>query len=86
MAGFGWSASSKAAWEAKDYEKQQKDAIMIENLRAAVKLPKAAVIYLKPTKIDIDFLTFDHNYVNTVHSGCKNLSYGVEWSIRALLW
>lgn len=66
--GFGRSEAGKAAWAAKDYEKQQKDAIMIENLRAAAKLPKAAIIHLRPTKIDIDSLTFDDDHVNKERS------------------
>ena len=61
---FGRSEASKASWTVKDYEKQQKDAIMIENLRTAAKLPKTAVIHLEPTKIDINSLTFDDNHVN----------------------
>ncbi len=55
---------SRANWAAKDYEKQQKDAIIIENLRTAAKLPKAAVIHLEPTKINVDALTFDDAHIN----------------------
>lgn len=61
---FGRSEASKANWAAKDYEKQQKDAIIIENLRTAAKLPKAAVIHLEPTKINVDALTFDDAHIN----------------------
>lgn len=61
---FGRSEASKAGWAAKDYEKQQKDAIIIENLRTAAKLPKAAVIHLEPTKINVDALTFDDAHIN----------------------
>ena len=64
VAGFGRSASGKAAWAAKDYEKRQKDAIIIENLRSAAKLPKAAVIHLEPAKINTDTLTFDDTHIN----------------------
>lgn len=63
--GFGRSEASRAAWAAKGYEKQQKDAIIIENLRAAAKLPKAAIVHLEPTKIDIDSLTFDDAHIST---------------------
>lgn len=68
VAGFGRSASSKASWAAKGYEKQQKDVIIIENLRTAAKLPKAAVIHLKPTAINVDSLTFDDAHVNQERS------------------
>lgn len=61
---FGRSEASSANWAAKDYEKQQKDAIIIENLRTAAKLPKAAVIHLEPTKINVDTLTFDDAHIN----------------------
>ena len=74
---FGRSEGSRANWaakdyekqqnlatEAKNYEKQQKDAIIIENLRTAAKLPKAAVIHLEPTKINVDALTFDDAHIN----------------------
>lgn len=61
---FGRSEASRANWAAKDYEKQQKDAIIIENLRTAAKLPKAAVIHLEPTKINVDALTFDDTHIN----------------------
>ena len=61
---FGRSEASKAGWAAEDYEKQQKDAIIIENLRTAAKLPKAAVIHLEPTKINVDALTFDDAHIN----------------------
>ena len=61
---FGRSEGSRAAWAVKDYEKQQKDAIIIENLRSAAKLPKAAVIHLEPTKINTDTLTFDDAHIN----------------------
>ena len=61
---FSRSEASKAAWAVKDYEKQQKDAIIIENLRSAAKLPKAAVIHLEPTKINTDTLTFDDAHIN----------------------
>ena len=61
---FGRSEASRANWAAKDYEKQQKDAIIIENLRTAAKLPKAAVIHLEPTKINVDALTFDDAHIN----------------------
>jgi hypothetical protein len=61
---FGRSEASKAGWAAKDYEKQQKDAIIIENLRTTAKLPKAAVIHLEPTKINVDALTFDDAHIN----------------------
>lgn len=61
---FGRSEGSRANWAAKDYEKQQKDAIIIENLRTAAKLPKAAVIHLEPTKINVDALTFDDAHIN----------------------
>ena len=61
---FGRSEASRANWTAKDYEKQQKDAIIIENLRTAAKLPKAAVIHLEPTKINVDALTFDDAHIN----------------------
>ena len=61
---FGRSEASRANWAAKGYEKQQKDAIIIENLRAAAKLPKAAVIHLEPTKINVDALTFDDAHIN----------------------
>lgn len=61
---FGRSEASKAGWAAKDYEKQQKDAIIIENLRTAAKLPKTAVIHLEPTKINVDALTFDDAHIN----------------------
>lgn len=61
---FGRSEASKANWAAKDYEKQQNDAIIIENLRTAAKLPKAAVIHLEPTKINVDALTFDDAHIN----------------------
>ena len=71
VAGFGRSQSSRASWAFKAYEKQKKDAIIIENLRTAAKLPKAAVIHLEPTKIDIGSLTFDGNHVN------KERSHGV---------
>ena len=56
---FGRSEGSRSSWAAKDYEKQKKDAIIIENLCTAAKLPKAAVIHLEPTKINVDALTFD---------------------------
>ena len=65
---FGRSEASKAGWAARGYEKQQKNAIIIENLRSAAKLPKAAVIHLEPTRIDIDSLTFDDNHVNKERS------------------
>lgn len=68
VTGFGRSASSKATWAAKGYEKQQKDVIIIENLRTAAKLPKAAVIHLKPTAINVDSLTFDDAHVNQERS------------------
>ena len=68
VAGFGRSESSKAAWAAKGYEKQQKDAIIIENLRTAAKLPKTAAIHLKPTAINIDSLTFDDAHINRERS------------------
>ena len=68
VAGFGRSASSKATWAAKGYEKQQKDAIIIENLRTAAKLPKTAAIHLKPTAINIDSLTFDDAHINQERS------------------
>lgn len=68
VAGFGRSESSKAAWAAKGYEKQQKDAIIIENLRTAAKLPKTAAIHLKPTAINIDSLTFDDSHINQERS------------------
>ena len=61
---FGRSEGSRASWAAKDYEKQKKDAIIIENLRTAAKLPKAAVIHLEPTKINVDALTFDDAHIN----------------------
>ena len=61
---FGRSEASRANWAAKDYEKQQKDAIIIENLRTAAKLPKSAVIHLEPTKINVDALTFDDAHIN----------------------
>ena len=61
---FGRSEGSRASWAAKGYEKQQKDAIIIENLRTAAKLPKAAVIHLEPTKINVDALTFDNAHIN----------------------
>ena len=61
---FGRSEGSRANWAAKDYEKQQKDAIIIETLRTAAKLPKAAVIHLEPTKINVDALTFDDAHIN----------------------
>ena len=61
---IGRSEASRANWAAKDYEKQQKDAIIIENLRTAAKLPKAAVIHLEPTKINVDALTFDDAHIN----------------------
>ncbi len=61
---FGRSEASRANWAAKDYEKQQKDAIIIENLHTAAKLPKAAVIHLEPTKINVDALTFDDAHIN----------------------
>ena len=61
---FGRSEASRANWAAKGYEKQQKDAIIIENLRTAAKLPKAAVIHLEPTKINVDALTFDDAHIN----------------------
>ena len=68
VAGFGRSESSKASWAAKGYEKQQKDAIIIENLRTAAKLPKTAAIHLKPTAINIDSLTFDDAHINQERS------------------
>lgn len=68
VAGFGRSESSKATWAAKGYEKQQKDAIIIENLRTAAKLPKAAAIHLKPTAINVDSLTFDDAHINQERS------------------
>ena len=68
VAGFGRSESSKTAWAAKGYEKQQKDAIIIENLRTAAKLPKTAAIHLKPTAINIDSLTFDDAHINQERS------------------
>ena len=61
---FGRSEASRANWAAKGYEKQQKDAIIIENLRTAAKLPKAAVTHLEPTKINVDALTFDDAHIN----------------------
>ena len=61
---FGRSEASRANWAAKGYEKQQKDAIIIETLRTAAKLPKAAVIHLEPTKINVDALTFDDAHIN----------------------
>ena len=64
VAGFGRSEASQASWAFKTYEKQKKDAIIIENLRNAAKLPKAAVIHLEPTKINADTLTFDDAHIN----------------------
>ena len=54
----------------KDYTGIRKDAIIIENLRAAANLPKAAVIHLEPTPIDVDTLTFDDSHVNAERSHC----------------
>ena len=68
VAGFGRSEARRATWAAKGYEKQQKDVIIIENLRTAAKLPKAAVIHLKPTAINVDSLTFDDAHVNQERS------------------
>lgn len=61
---FGRSEASKASWAVKGYEKQQKDAIIKESLRAAGGFKKTAEIHLTPTPIDVDALTFDDAHIN----------------------
>ena len=61
---FGRSEAGKASWAVKDYEKQQNDAIIKENLRVAGGFKKTAEIHLTPTPIDVDALTFDDAHIN----------------------
>ena len=59
------NAQKRAAYAVrKGYANSTEDAIIIEKLRTAAKLPKAAVIHLKPTPIDVDSLTFDDTHIN----------------------
>ena len=63
------NAQKRAAWAVrKGYANDTKDAIIIEKLRTAAKLPNTAVIHLKPTPIDVDSLTFDDTHVNKQRS------------------
>ena len=63
------NAQKRAAYAVrKGYANDTKDAIIIEKLRTVAKLPKAAVIHLKPTPIDVDSLTFDDTHVNKQRS------------------
>jgi hypothetical protein len=71
VAGFGRSEASKATWAARKEQQrvatERENAIMIERLRTAGELPKAAEIHLTPTPIDVDTLAFDSAHVNQEH-------------------
>ena len=62
--GFGRSEAAKATAAAKALEKAQERAILVEKIRTAGNLPKAAKLHLEPTQIDIDALTFDYAHIN----------------------
>lgn len=79
VAGFGHSQASKATAKAKAYAKEQERAILIEKLRTAGNLPKAAQIHLSPTAINVDSLGFDDAHIN------KQRAHGVT-SEQAKQW
>lgn len=64
VVGWGRRQAGKASAAARSYTKEQERAILIEKLRSAGNLPKAAQIHLKPTAIDVDSLGFDDVHVN----------------------
>lgn len=64
VVGWGRRQAGKASAAARSYAKEQERAILIEKLRSAGNLPKAAQIHLTPTPIDMDSLGFDDVHVN----------------------
>ena len=64
VVGWGRRKAGKASAAVRSYTKEQERAILIEKLRSAGNLPKAAQIHLKPTAIDVDSLGFDDVHVN----------------------
>lgn len=59
------NAQKRAAYaKRKVYANSSENAIIIEKIRVAAKLPKNAVIHLEPISVDIDALAFDDVHIN----------------------
>lgn len=79
VSGFGRSAAAKATATHKRFEKQKKDAIIIEKIREAGNFKKAAEIHLTPTSIDIHTLGFDDTHINKERNHSVTKEQAIQW-------
>ena len=90
IAGWGRKQAGKASAWVRDYTKIHERDILIENLRTAGNLPKAAQIHLKPRQIDVESLSFDDAHINKerVHnvSVAQAKQYIREAGISVTVW
>ena len=77
--GWGRSQASKASAQAKAYAKEQERAILIEKIRTAGNLAKAAQIHLSPTAIDVDSLVFDDAHINDQRGHGVTIEQAKQW-------
>ena len=83
VAGFGRSAASKASWAVKHIEKQKEYDILIEKIRQAGNLKKAAQIHLNPRSIDLDSLLFDDKHINAERAHNVTQAQAKQWILEA---
>lgn len=83
VAGFGRSAASKASWAVKHIEKQKEYDILIEKIRQAGNLKKAAQIHLNPHSIDLDSLLFDDKHINAERAHNVTQAQAKQWILEA---
>ena len=83
VVGFGRSAASKASWAVKRIEKQKEYDILIEKIRQAGNLKKAAQIHLNPRSIDLDSLLFDDKHINAERAHNVTQAQAKQWILEA---
>ena len=79
VAGFGPEQAKEAAATYQEFEKQKKDAIIIEKIREAGNFKKAAEIHLTPTPIDINTLGFDDTHINKERDHSVTKEQAIQW-------
>lgn len=83
VADFGRSAAARASWTVRHIEKQKEYDILIEKLRLAGNLKKAAQIHLTPRSIDLDSLLFDNEHINRERAHNVTVAQAKQWILDA---
>ena len=79
VAGFGAKQAKEAASTYQEFEKQKKDAIIIEKIRKAGNFKKAAEIHLTPTPIGTNTLGFDDTHINKERDHSVTKEQAIQW-------